>query len=348
MVTNRTRHPEDGLNRPFLAFLRHFHLRLWVIVRPDARVASGMVVPMCAFADRERSIDPRIIGLLRRSLMIAGLLFGFLVAGNALAHADGHPSPPPKPSLGIGLPGLPTPPIVKTITKTVTKTVSKATKPVTTSVEPILQPIISVAAHTVGTVTQTLAPVTKTLTGLTTTVVQTIAPIIEPAVAVTTPILQPVMPVLPPPPPGRSPGGGTGTTTTPDRPNPAPATALPATDPLAVPPSVTIGSTQAAVVVPPANAVTFDGILVLPVHVDSDEAPLVPTQPPMTPPGNDGGPLADVTGASSGGVSGPSGPVSGISRPPFGTATDLLSATRVRPGTGAPKWWFFDPHHHPS
>jgi hypothetical protein len=296
-----------------------------------------MVVRMCAFAGRVRSIDPRIVGLLRRSLMVAGLLFGFVVAGSAVAHADGRPTPPPKPSLGIGLRtlrGLPIP------------------------VAPILRPITSVAAHTVGTVRKTLAPVTRTLapvtkpltsitTGLTTTVVRTVAPIIEPAVAVTTPILQPVMPVLPPPPPGRSSGGGGGTTPL-GAPNPAltdPTTTLPVTDPVALPPLASTGPAQA--VVPPSSGGTFDGILVLPKHSGSEESPAIPT--PAPPPDNDGGgPIADVTGGASSGASGPSGQVSGISRPSFGTAADQLSTTGVRPGTGPPKWWLFDPHHHPS
>ena len=46
--------------------------------------------------------------------------------------------------------------------------------------------------------------------------------------------------------------------------------------------------------------------------------------------------------------SNPTGPMFGVSRSFFGPFADRLVGTRVRPGTGPPKWWFFDPHHHPS
>jgi hypothetical protein len=42
------------------------------------------------------------------------------------------------------------------------------------------------------------------------------------------------------------------------------------------------------------------------------------------------------------------GPTAGISREKSVISRDLASALRVRPGAGPPKWWFFDPHHHPS
>jgi hypothetical protein len=56
----------------------------------------------------------------------------------------------------------------------------------------------------------------------------------------------------------------------------------------------------------------------------------------------------DVTSGSSTCGSSPTGPMFGISRPFFGPSTALLAGMGVRPGAGPPKWWFYDPHHHPS
>jgi hypothetical protein len=89
--------------------------------------------------------------------------------------------------------------------------------------------------------------------------------------------------------------------------------------------------------------------LVLPaaVPVAASETVLVPGSGPHLPPVGDG-PIVDVTGAGSCCGSGPSGPVSGISRPFVGLFAARLTGMSVRAGAGPPKWCFFDPRHHPS
>ncbi|HEY0803852.1 MAG TPA: hypothetical protein VGD84_02260 [Pseudonocardiaceae bacterium] len=276
---------------------------------------------MRALADKLRSIDPRIIGLLRRALMVLGFLLGFLVAGSALAHAAGG-TPPPKPERGIELPVQPhrqlrLPPVLAPVTGTIT----------------------SVATHAVDTVTKTAAPLTNAVTSvttdLTTSAVRTIAPIVHPAVTMTTPVLGAVSP--PPPVRLRPPVGSLATTTIPATDLDAPA----ATDSHAV----AVPSPRS--VVPPTSVTTVDRMSVLSPH--SDESIFTPAPPRASRSTDDsGGPIADVGGTSCAGNTGPGGPTSGISRPTSGISPDLLSATRIRPGTGPPKWSFFDPYHHPS
>jgi hypothetical protein len=89
--------------------------------------------------------------------------------------------------------------------------------------------------------------------------------------------------------------------------------------------------------------------LVLPAtaQVTSSDTILLPGSGPLLPPGGNG-PIVDVTGAGSCSGSGSAGPVFGISRPFFELSAAHLTGVRVRPGTGPPKWCFFDPHHHPS
>jgi hypothetical protein len=299
-----------------------FTCRCRVIVRGGSRVASGMVVAMRALVGKLRPIDPRIIGLLRRALMVLGFLLGFLVAGSALAHAEDR-TPQPKPERGVELPVQPhgqlqLPPVLAPVTGTIT----------------------SVATHTVDTVTKTAAPLTNAVTSvttdLTTSVVRTISPIVHPAVTMTTPVLGAVSP---PPPMRLPPPVGTFTTTT-----------IPATD---LDTLTTTDSHAGAVptprsVVPPTSVTTVDRMSVLSPH--SDESIFTPAPPRASRSADDsgGGPIADAGGTSCAGNTGPGSPTSGISRPTSGISPDLLSAIRVRPGTGPPKWSFFDPYHHPS
>ena len=267
-----------------------------------------MVMPMCAFASVFRPILPWVVGLLRRSLVVAGLLFGFLLAGSALAHAETK-QPHPVPIHGIGqirpldVPGLP-----NTITNTVTS------------------------------VTKTVTPVTKAVTTLTTdvttTVVQTITPIVRPAMGMAAPVLSPVLP----PPPARSRLPATTEAATPVL---APITAAPVAPPVSAQPAA-VPTTSSISVVPPQ---------VLPVEhfvpPGSPDTELLTAPSPRVPLGGDA-PIMDVTGGNSTCGSSTNGPMFGVSRPSFGLITALLAGTGVRPGAGPPKWWFFDPRHHPS
>ena len=289
---------------------------------------------MYALAGKLRPIDPRIIGLLRRVLMVLGFLLGFLVASSAFAHAAGRTSPPPKPERGIELPVQPhgqlqLPPILAPVTGTIT----------------------SVATHAVDTVTKTAAPLTNAVTSvttnlttvttdLTTSVVRTISPIIPPAVPVTVPVLGPVSS----PPPVRLPPVETFATT------PVPAANLSIPAATVSPAAVVPASRPVRSVVPPANVIPVHWTSVLSRRSVEPMSVPVPPASPAWPPGggSGGGPIADVTGTSSTGNTGPGGPVSGISLPADGISPDLLSAIRVRPGTGPPQWSFFDPYHHPS
>lgn len=311
---------------------------------------------MGTFAGVWRSIDPRIIGLLRRSLTIAGLLFGFFVAGSTLAHAqDRTPPQPHNPASLVGSLGLPDLPPLDPVTqpiRKVTKPLQPITSPITRSVvAPVVQPITkavapvtAIATQTLGAVTKTLAPLTNTLTsittGVTTTVVRTVDPVVKPAVGVTAPVVTPILyPVLPPPPGGWQPPGQTfGGTPDPSVDTLAsaatvvgPATAL-SPQPIAAQPFVAL--------VPPAYALpagTLDGGL---ADVGG---------PGVPPPDRSGGPIVDITtGANSGGGSGSGGPASGISCAVAGIGDNLWSSNGVRPGAGPPKWWLFDAHNHPS
>jgi hypothetical protein len=201
--------------------------------------------------------------------------------------------------------------------------------------------ITSVATHAVDTVTKTAAPLTNAVTSATTdltiSVVRTISPIVHPAVTMTTPVLGPVS--RPPPqlrlPP---PVGSLAATTIPATNLDTPA----ATDSRAV----TVPPPRS--VVTPTNVTTADRMSVLSPH--SDESIFTPAPPRASRSTDDsgGGPIANVGGTSCAGNTGPGGPTSGISRPTSGISPDLLSAIRIRPGTGPPKWSFFDPYHHPS
>jgi hypothetical protein len=283
-----------------------------------------MVKAMCTCACIVRSIRPRVIGLLRRSLMVAGLLFGFLLAGSALAHAETKP-PPAIPALGIGPIQLPHVPDVPALTDTVASakhTIKSVTKVVTP-------------------VTKVVTPVTKVVTSLTTdvttTVVRTISPVVRPAVGMTAPVLAPVLS----PPPARSRPTVTTQSTTPDVDPiavapPAPAQSVPAQP-------ATVPTTQISVVVQPQ---------VLPVNVlfvpAIPSATKLSSAPSPRVPLDDDRPIMDVTGGNSTCGSSTTGQMFGISRAFFGVPADRLAGIGIRPGGGPPKWWFFDPRHHPS
>jgi hypothetical protein len=278
---------------------------------PVAGYYSGMVMPMRASASFFRPILPWVVGLLRRSLVVVGLLFGFLLAGSALAHAETK-SPHPVPIHGIGqirlldLPGLP-------------------------------DPITSIK-NTITSVTKTVTPVTKVVTTLTTdvttTVVQTIKPVVQPAMGMTAPVLTSV--VTPPPARSRPPA-----TTQAATPVLAPITAAPVAQPVSTQPAA-VPTTSSISVVPPQ---------VLPVEhfvpPSSPDTELLPAPSPRVPLGDDD-PIMDVTGGNSTCGSSTNGPMFGVSRPSFGLTTALLAGTGVRPGAGPPIWWFFDLRHHPS
>ena len=278
---------------------------------PVAGYGSGMVMPMRASASIFRPILPWVVGLLRRSLVVVGLLFGFLLAGSALAHAETKP-PHPVPIHGIG--HVPLPDV------------------------PALSDTITSIKHTITSVTKTVAPVTKVVTSLTTnvttTVVRTVTPIVRPAMDMTAPVLNPVLT----PSPARSRPPATTQAATPDL---DPIIGAPVAPPVPAQPAAV--PTASISVVPPQ---------VLPVDVhfvplSSSGMELLPAPSPRVPLDGDG-PIMDVTGGNSTCGSSTNGPMFGISRPFFGLKAALLAGTGVRPGTGAPKWWFFDPRHHPS
>ncbi len=274
---------------------------------------SGMVMPMRAPAGIFRPILPWMVGLLRRSLLVAGLLFGFLLAGSALAHAETKP-PHPVPIHGIGqirrldVPGL--------------------------------SDRITSITNTITSVTKTVAPVTKVVTTLTTdvtnTVVQTIKPIVRPAMGMTAPVLTPKLP----PPPARSRPPATTRAATPDL---EPITAAPTAAPVPAQ-SAAVATTTSISVVPP-QVLPVDVHLVPPPGSPGAELLLTPS--PRVPLGGDD-PIMDVTGGNSTCGSSTNGPMFGVSRPFFGPTAALLAGMGVRPGAGPPKWWFFDPRHHPS
>lgn len=258
---------------------------------------------MRVLAGRLRPTDPWIIGLLRRALMVLGLLVGFLLAGSAFAHAADR-TPPPKPEFGIKLPvrlhvQLPLPPVLPPLTGTITSVTSAAT-------------------HAVDTVVRTIPPITRPDLG-----------------TVTTPVL--------------------GTVSTPPSVRPHPPTeTFTATPVLAVhpdipattwPPAAPASNSRSPA--PPANVPPVVRVIVLvPCSGQSAAVIRVPVSPPDNNTGNQ--PIRDATGTSSAGGCGPGGPVFGISGPLSASRSDLLSATRIQPGTGPPKWSFFDPYHHPS
>jgi len=272
-----------------------------------------MVKPMHTFAGILRSIHPRVVGLVRRTLLVIGLLFGFLLAGSALAHAETER--PPISALGVGPIQLPSVPGV-----------------------PALSDTISSAQHTISSVTKVVAPattaVTSLTTGVTTAVVQTIPPVVRPAVGVTIPVVPPIRtPVL-------SLAGSRPTAATQSG-TPNPITGAPVAQPV---------STQTAEV--PTTLTSVVPPQVLPVDVPfvpaiSSVAKLPPAPSPRVPFDGDS-PIVDVTGGNSTCGSSPTGQMFGISRPFFGLSADRLAGMGIRPGAGPPKWWFFDPRHHPS
>jgi len=177
--------------------------------------------------------------------------------------------------------------------------------------------------------------VTALTTDVTTTVVRTTMPILQPAVGMTTPMLQPVLtPVLGPP------AGSRPTATAPSDVDPIIAT--PAAQP--VPAQTPTVPTSVVSVLPP-QVLPVD-MFFAPVVVSS-VANLPPAPSPRVPFDGDT-PIVDVTGGNSTCGSSIAGPMSGISRPFFGPTADRLAGIRIRPGAGPPKWWFFDPRHHPS
>ncbi|HEY3611450.1 MAG TPA: hypothetical protein VGL06_28410 [Pseudonocardiaceae bacterium] len=280
-------------------------------------------------------ILPWVVGLLRRSLVVAGLLFGFLLAGSALAHAETKP-PHPVPVHGIGqirrldLPSLPG--TITSITNTI-PSVTKIVAPVTKVVSTLTTDVTNVTALTTTNVTTLTTDVTNT-------VVQTITPIVRPAMGMTAPVLAPI---LPPPPAGSRPPA----TTQAAAPVPEPTTAAPVAQPVSARPV----SAQPAVVPTTAASISVVPPQVWPVeHFVSPSSPgtkLLPAPSPRVPlGGND--PIMDVTGGNSTCGSSPNGPMFGVARPSFGLTTALLAGMGVRPGAGPPKWWFFDPRHHPS
>jgi hypothetical protein len=278
---------------------------------PVAGYRSGMVMPMHASASIFRPILPWVVGLLRRSLVVAGLLFGFLLVGSALAHAETK-LPHPVRIHGIGqirpldLSGLP-----DTITST---------------------------TNTVAPVTKTVAPVTKVVTTLTTdvttTVGQTITPIVRPAMGMTAPVLTQVLP----PPPARS------------RPPATTRAATPVLEPITAAPVSQPVSAQLAAVPTTSISVVPPQVLPVDVHFVPPSSPgtkLLPAPSPRVPLGGDD-PIMDVTGGNSTCGSSTTGQMFGISRAFFGVSADRLAGIGIRPGAGPPKWWFFDPRHHPS
>lgn len=305
-----------------------------------------MVFAMLTSGLRPRPIDPRIIGLLRRSLVLAGLLAGFLLFGTALAHAaDNTPQQHPKHGVRTQDLGLPTVPGVPSLPP-----LPPVTQPITQTLQPVVGAVTSTVSTTVGTVTKTAAPTTGALThltsGLTTTVVGTITPIVQP-VGITPPVVPPIPPPVISPPPQRRPPPPAG----------IPVTASDPTDPAAstsglVSTAATLAQPNAhprpgtQLLVPQPNSVLVGGVAGVAGETATDGvlADNGPTAPPSTP----FGPIADATGATISGGGNANGPAAGISRPASGISADLSSATRVRPGTGPPKWWFFDPRHHPS
>jgi len=305
-----------------------------------------MVFAMLTSGLRLRPIDPRIIGLLRRTLVLAGLLAGFLLLGNALAHAQGN-TPPQHPKPGVrtqdlGIPPVPALPSLPPL--------PPVTQPITQTLQPVVSTVTSTVSTTVSTVTTAAAPVTGALThitsGLTTTVVETITPIVQP-VGITPPVVPPIQPPVVPPLPGRLPPPVGSPVTAPDPTDSAAPTsdAAPtaATATLAQPNTQPRTGTQ--FLVPQLNSVLV-GVAGAADETAADEA-LADNGP--TTPSTPFGPIADATtGATMSGGGNANGPAAGISRPSSGISPDLSSATRVRPGTGPPKWWFFDPHHHPS
>jgi hypothetical protein len=277
-----------------------------------------MVKAMPTSATVDRPIPIWVVGFVRRTLLVIGLLFGFFLVSSALAHADPKlPHSPPVHGIGHGH-GLP---LVSDPIMSVTSDPIKSVTKVVTDV------------------TKTVTPVTKVVTGLTTdvtsVVVRTTTPILQPAVGMTTPVLRPIItPVLDP---GTSPTQAETQSATPDV---DPITVVPVAPPVAPPTAAATAPSVSISVVPP---------LVLPATalVTSSDTILLPGSGPLLPPGGDG-PIVDVTGAGSCSGSGSAGPVFGISRPFFELSAAHLTGVRVRPGTGPPKWCFFDPHHHPS
>jgi hypothetical protein len=270
-----------------------------------------------------------VVGLLRRSLVVAGLLFGFLLAGSALAHAETKP-PPSIPAVGIGPIQLPHVPDVPALTDTVT-----SVKHTIKSVTKVVTPVTKVVTPVTTVVTSLTTDVTTVTTDLTTTVVRTISPVVQPAVSMTDPVLAPVLN----PPPARSRPTGTTQSATADV---DPTDVAPAAQPVPAQPT-TMPTTQTSLVVQP-QVLPVD---VLFVPAISSAAKLSPAPSPRVPLNGDG-PIMDVTGGNSTCGSSTAGPMSGISRPFFGPTADRLAGIRIRPGAGPPKWWFFDPRHHPS
>jgi hypothetical protein len=270
---------------------------------------------MCTFAGILRSIHPRMVGLVRRSLLVAGLLFGFLLAGSALAHAETGP-PPPIPVLGVEPVQLPDVPDV-----------------------PALSDTIFSAQQAIASAPKVVTPVTKVVTSLTTdvttSVVRTINPVVRPAVGVSTPVLAPLLG----PPPATSRPTATAQPATPDV---DPITDALVAQPVSAQPATVLTTTPIPVVQPQ----------VLPVDVPFvpaiSSATRLSAAPSPRVPLDDDGPIVDVTGGNSTCGSNPTGQMFGVSRSFFGPFADRLVGTGVRPGTGPPKWWFFDPHHHPS
>jgi len=242
------------------------------------------------------------------------LLFGFFLAGSALAHAEPKlPHPVPVHGIGHGHGLLPDVPLVSDT--------------------------VSSVQHAISPVTKAVAPVTNVVTSLTTnvttTVVRTIQPVVQPAMSMTTPVLTPIIaPVLGPPATSRS---------------TAPAV-TPAVDPITDAPAAQPVSAQTPAVPTTMTAVRPPQVLpvdVLVVPADSSVVKLLPAPSPRVP--FDGrSPIVDVTGGSSTYGSSPTGPTFGISRPFAGSSATRLTGTGVWPGAGPPKWWLFDPHHHPS
>jgi hypothetical protein len=218
---------------------------------------------------------------------------------------------------------------------------------VTKAVAPVTNVVTPVATQLAGTVAKTVQPITATLrsatTGLVTTVVGTVNPAVRPAAGVTVPPLGPVLrPVLDPllGGPSMAPESGAATAD-PD----ADGALGPAAATRSI--SVTTLTNLARLVVPQANGLPAAPLL-MPYRYSTDDRATVSGGGPYRNPDPPGGPPADITGASSNGAGGPNGPTTGIAWQNSGASAFPLSLVRVRPGTGPPKWWFFDPHHHPS
>jgi len=288
-----------------------------------------MVKAMCTCACIVRSIHPRVVGLLRRSLVVAGLLFGFLLAGSALAHAETKP-PPSIPAVGIGPIQLPHVPDVPALTDTVA-----SAKHTIKSVTNVVTPVTKVVKPVTKVVTSLTTDVTALTADVTTTVVQTIRPVLQPAMGMTTPVLAPVLSPLP----------------TLSRPTVTTQSATPDVDPIAVAPPAqpvpvqpaTVPTTQISFVVQP-QVLSVD-VLFVPAIPSATKLSSAPS--PRVPLGDDR-PIMDVTGGNSTCGSSTTGQMFGISRAFFGVSADRLAGIGIRPGAGSPKWWFFDPRHHPS